>query len=232
MLFTLIRAFSSGEPEVIKMYVALLLLSLPVLMLTLSVHETAHGYVAHKLGDPTASSLGRLSLNPLKHFEPMGFLMMMLVGYGWAKPVPINTRYFKKPKRDMAICAAAGPISNLLLAILFAGLYKIFTLVIVHVPITSMQVYNIILLTELFFYTAISINVTFAVFNLIPIPPFDGSRIILTFLPSDLYFKIQRYERYIMIGFFVLLLTNVLDPVLNLAFDSVTNLILRLFGLY
>jgi Zn-dependent protease len=93
-------------------------------------------------------------------------------------------------------------------------------------------VYNIILLTELFFYTAISINVTFAVFNLIPIPPFDGSRIILTFLPSDLYFKIQRYERYIMIGFFVLLLTNVLDPVLNLAFDSVTNLILRLFGLY
>lgn len=232
MLFTLIRAFSSGEPEVIKMYVALLLLSLPVLMLTLSVHETAHGYVANKLGDPTASSLGRLSLNPLKHFEPMGFLMMMLVGYGWAKPVPINTRYFKKPKRDMAICAAAGPISNLLLAILFAGLYKIFTLVIVHVPITSMQVYNIILLTELFFYTAISINVTFAVFNLIPIPPFDGSRIILTFLPSDLYFKIQRYERYIMIGFFVLLLTNVLDPVLNLAFDSVTNLILRLFGLY
>lgn len=214
------------------MYVALLLLSLPVLMLTLSVHETAHGYVANKLGDPTASSLGRLSLNPLKHFEPMGFLMMMLVGYGWAKPVPINTRYFKKPKRDMAICAAAGPISNLLLAILFAGLYKIFTLVIVHVPITSMQVYNIILLTELFFYTAISINVTFAVFNLIPIPPFDGSRIILTFLPSDLYFKIQRYERYIMIGFFVLLLTNVLDPVLNLAFDSVTNLILRLFGLY
>jgi Zn-dependent protease len=214
------------------MYVALLLLSLPVLMLTLSVHETAHGYVANKLGDPTASSLGRLSLNPLKHFEPMGFLMMMLVGYGWAKPVPINTRYFKKPKRDMAICAAAGPISNLLLAILFAGLYKIFTLVIVHVPITSMQVYNIILLTELFFYTAISINVTLAVFNLIPIPPFDGSRIILTFLPSDLYFKIQRYERYIMIGFFVLLLTNVLDPVLNLAFDSVTNLILRLFGLY
>ena len=232
MLFTLIRAFSSGDPEIIKMYVALLLLSLPVLMLTLSVHETAHGYVANKLGDPTASSLGRLSLNPLKHFEPMGFLMMILVGYGWAKPVPINTRYFKKPKRDMAICAAAGPISNLLLAILFAGLYKIFTLVIVHVPITSMQVYNIILLTELFFYTAISINVTFAVFNLIPIPPFDGSRIILTFLPSDLYFKIQRYERYIMIGFFVLLLTNVLDPVLNLAFDSVTNLILRLFGLY
>ena len=232
MLFTLIRAFSSGDPEVIKIYVALLLLSLPVLMLTLSVHETAHGYVAHKLGDPTASSLGRLSLNPLKHFEPIGFLMMMLVGYGWAKPVPINTRYFKKPKRDMAICAAAGPLSNLLLAVLFAGLYKIFTLVIVHVPITSMQVYNIILLTELFFYTAISINVTFAVFNLIPIPPFDGSRIILTFLPSDLYFKIQRYERYIMIGFFVLLLTNVLDPVLNLAFDSVTNLILRLFGLY
>jgi len=91
--------------------------------------------------------------------------------------------------------------------------------------------HNVVMLTSLFFYTAISMNVTFAVFNLIPIPPFDGSRIALTFLPSDLYFKIQRYERYIMIGFFVLLLTDVLDPVFNLVFDAVTNLILRLFGL-
>ena len=232
MLFNVIRAFSTKDPEVIRIYLALILLSLPIVFLTLAVHETAHGYVAYKLGDPTAKSLGRLTLNPFKHFEPIGFLMMLIVGYGWAKPVPINTRYFKNPKRDMAICAAAGPLSNLLLAVLFAGLYKVFDLVIVHVPITSMQVYNIILLTELFFYTAISINVTFAVFNLIPIPPFDGSRIILTFLPSELYFKLQRYERYIMIGFFVLLLTNVLDPVLNFAFDSITNLILRLFGLY
>ncbi|MBE6592825.1 MAG: site-2 protease family protein [Ruminococcaceae bacterium] len=231
MLFSLIRAFSSGDPDTIKIYVAVFLLSLPVLFLTLSVHETAHGYVANKLGDPTASSLGRLTLNPFKHFEPIGFLMMMLVGYGWAKPVPINTRYFKKPKRDMAICAAAGPLSNLLLAIIFAGLFKIFTLVIVYVPMSSLMAHNVVMLTSLFFYTAISMNVTFAVFNLIPIPPFDGSRIALTFLPSDLYFKIQRYERYIMIGFFVLLLTDVLDPVFNLVFDAVTNLILRLFGL-
>ena len=231
MLFNLIRAFSSGDPDTIKIYVAVLLLSLPVVFLTLSVHETAHGYVAYKLGDPTAKSLGRLTLNPFKHFEPIGFLMMLIVGYGWAKPVPINTRYFKNPKRDMAICAAAGPLSNLLMAILFAGLFKIFTLIVAPMTITSATAYNAIMLTYIFFKTAISINVTFAVFNLIPIPPFDGSRIILTFLPSDLYFKIQRYERYIMIGFFILLLTDVLDPIFNLAFDSVTNLILRLFGL-
>ena len=232
MLIDIIRSIHSGNAESLKLSIAIALLSIPIFLLALSLHEAAHGFVAYKLGDPTAKSYGRLTLNPFKHFDVIGFVMLMLVGFGWAKPVPIDTRNFKKPKRDMAISAIAGPISNLLLAILFAGLYKIFTLVIVHVPITSMQVYNIILLTELFFYTAISINVTFAVFNLIPIPPFDGSRIILTFLPSDLYFKIQRYERYIMIGFFVLLLTNVLDPVLNLAFDSVTNLILRLFGLY
>ena len=113
MLLTLIQALINRQmfsEQSLKLLVAELLLSLPIIMLTLSVHETAHGYVAHKLGDPTAKSLGRLTLNPFKHFDPFGFLMMLLVGYGWAKPVPINTRYFKKPKRDMAVCAAAGPI--------------------------------------------------------------------------------------------------------------------------
>ena len=110
--------------------IPLFLLSLPVVLLALSVHETAHGYVAYKLGDPTAYSLGRLTVNPLKHIDPIGLLCMVVFRIGWAKPVPINTRYFKKPKRDMALSAAAGPVSNLLLALLFAGLLRLLVLLV------------------------------------------------------------------------------------------------------
>ena len=101
----------------VQMFVLELVLSLPVVLLALSVHETAHGYIAYKLGDPTAHSLGRLTLNPAKHLDPIGFICMVLFGYGWAKPVPINTRYFKKPKRDMALCALAGPMGSFLLVV-------------------------------------------------------------------------------------------------------------------
>ena len=104
------------------------LLSLPVLLLAFSVHETAHGYVAYRLGDPTAHSLGRLTLNPIKHIAPLGFICMMLFHVGWAKPVPINTRYFKKPKRDMALTGAAGPLSNLALALIHLVLLRVIML--------------------------------------------------------------------------------------------------------
>ena len=99
-----------GDP---KEFILRILLSLPIVFLALSLHETAHGYMAYKLGDPTAKNLGRLTLNPIKHLDPIGFLAMVLVGFGWANPVPVNTRHFKKPKRDMALTAAAGPVSNL-----------------------------------------------------------------------------------------------------------------------
>ena len=106
-------------------YVIHILLCLPIILLALSLHETAHGFVAYKLGDPTAKNLGRLTLNPIKHLDPVGFLCMILAGFGWANPVPINTRCFKNPRRDMALSAAAGPISNFLLAVVFCGLLKI-----------------------------------------------------------------------------------------------------------
>jgi Zn-dependent protease len=187
--------------------------------------------VAHKLGDPTARSLGRLTLNPFKHFDAIGFFMMMLVGYGWAKPVPINTRYFKNPKRDMAICAAAGPLSNLLMAVLFAGLFKLFLLGVDMITIQNEFTYNLLMLISIFFRSGVEINVMLAIFNLIPIPPFDGSRIALAFLPSHVYFKIQRYEKYIFIAFFALLLTNILDPVLYFLRNGVITLIYMLFGI-
>lgn len=234
MLLSLIQTIVNGKEYgelVVKLLIAQVLMSIPIILLTLSVHETAHGYVAYKLGDPTAKNMGRLTLNPFKHFDTLGFILMMLVGYGWAKPVPIHTGYFKNPKRDMAICAAAGPISNLLMALVFAALLKGFMIASSFIPITSEGTYIAIYLVSTFFECGVSINVMLAIFNLIPIPPFDGSRIALAVLPTDLYFKIQRYERYIFIVFFVLLFTGVIDPVLSFLRNGVSIAIYTLFGI-
>lgn len=199
--------------------IPLFLLSLPIVLIALSVHETAHGYVAYKLGDPTANSLGRLTLNPLKHLDPIGFLCMVVFRIGWAKPVPVNARYFKNPKRDMAITAAAGPLSNLLLAILFAGLLRVEILLadaLYFEDILTISAFlnggavevpaNIKLLSVLAYmlYMGVILNTSLAVFNMIPLPPFDGSRIAHVFLPANLYFKIMRYERIIMIVLLVM----------------------------
>jgi len=188
MLFDIIRGnFSIAN-------VIYLLLSLPVILIALSFHELAHGYVAYKMGDPTARNLGRLTLNPLKHLDPMGTLSMFVFGFGWAKPVPINTRYFKNGKRGMALTAVAGPIANLLLA--FIGVIlaliteKLFYL-------TNQNIYVEVL--GYFFWIFYTLNTYLAIFNLLPIPPFDGSRLAFIFLPDRLYFGIMKYERIIML---------------------------------
>lgn len=203
-----------------------LILRLPIVMLALSLHETAHGYVALKLGDPTAQNFGRLTLNPVKHFDPIGFLCMVLFGFGWAKPVPINARCFKNPKRGMALSAAAGPISNLLLAVIFALLWRI-ELEIAPEYFTDKFLYNIFYWTQEFLVAGITLNVGFAVFNLIPIPPFDGSRIFLILLPQELYFKIMRYERQLYAILMVALVLGVLDKPLSLVSNFFINLILK-----
>lgn len=199
------------------------MLSLPIVLLSLSLHETAHGYVASKLGDPTASSLGRLTLNPLKHIDPIGFICMVLFGFGWAKPVPINTRYFKKPKRDMALTGAAGPLSNLLLAFVFALLMRAELSIAAHAELTQFT-YQVFFWLETFLYLGIRLNVSLAVFNLIPIPPLDGSRIFLTLLPSRLYFGIMKYEKYIYLVLMAALFFGLLDTPIN----YVTELFMRL----
>ena len=201
-------------------YIISLLLSLPIIFLSLSLHETAHGFIAYKLGDPTARNLGRLTLNPLKHLDPIGFLCMILAGFGWAKPVPINTRNFKKPRRDIALSSVAGPVSNLLLAFIFALIYRFSCELILQGIANAMLTGNSALAqiwecVYIFILLAIQMNVTLAVFNLLPIPPLDGSKILYTFLPPKLYFKIAPYERYISIAFMLLLVTGVISPVLS-----------------
>ena len=165
------------------------------IFLCLTIHETCHGLAALALGDPTAKSMHRLSLNPLRHIDPLGLVMMFEAGFGWAKPDPVDPRYFKKPKQGMAVTALAGPASNFLLALLAMGISKAIYL---YAPYTTAwdTVFTFCL------YTLAPLSVGLGLFNLIPIPPLDGSKVLGAFLPDRAYFTLMRYERY---GMLVLL---------------------------
>lgn len=208
-----------------------LLLSLPVALISLSVHESAHGYVANKLGDPTAKNLGRITLNPMKHFDLLGFVSMLLFRVGWANPVPINARNFKNPRRDMAISAAAGPISNLCLAFIFAILLKLLNIAYGFITFTNETTFLVMYFLEIMLLSGVILNLNLMIFNLIPIPPFDGSRILYVFLPTDLYFKVMRYEKYIMLAFILLFATGALDGPLSFLTNLVMRLMFKLLGL-
>ncbi len=208
------------------------LLSVPIIILILSVHEYAHGLVAKKLGDPTAESLGRLTLNPLKHIDPIGFIMFIVLGIGYAKPVPINPRYFKKPKRDMALVGVAGPASNLIMAIIFAALIKLFFLLAQFIPLTA-PTWTVTAFAYLYqiLYLGVFYNIAFAIFNLIPVPPLDGSRLLYAFLPSKALLWFQRYEQYFMWGLLgVFLVFNLLNiNIIGKVTLFFVNLLFKLF---
>ncbi|WP_040197614.1 site-2 protease family protein [Candidatus Soleaferrea massiliensis] len=177
------------------------------LFLILPVHECAHAYAAHKMGDDTAKWQGRMTLNPVKHLDIFGSLMLLLTGFGFAKPVPINPNNFRNPKKGMALSAAAGPISNILLALVLLIVYRILGW-FSGMAIASVGLYQIIMQILLLI---IQISISLGIFNLLPVPPLDGSRLFLSFLPSSTYFKIMQYERYIMIALFLLLFTGALS---------------------
>lgn len=187
-----------------KYTILMYVLRIPIVLISLSIHEFSHALTAYKLGDPTAKSMGRLTLNPLRHIDPIGLIMMIVIGFGYARPVPVSSRYFKKPRRDMALTAAAGPISNIILSLLAL---VIFNFVAMITPQTEGGVgYNVWIGAMLFFVVMAQLNLFLALFNLIPVPPLDGSRIAFMFLPAKWYFGLMKYERYIMIGFMVIVL--------------------------
>jgi len=175
-------------------------------LICITIHELAHGFAAYKLGDRTAKEMGRLTLNPIKHIDPFGLLMMLLIGFGWAKPVPVDIRNFKHPKWYMAVTALAGPVSNIILAVVVLFILGLVTtsLGIITNPATGQIYYTNE--TGLMIYSIISgmvfLSVALAVFNMLPVPPLDGSKVLFSLLPEHLYFKLMRYERY---GIIVLL---------------------------
>lgn len=180
-------------------YLTQILLSAAAAIIALSIHEYCHAFAAYKLGDSTAQSLGRLTLNPLNHIDPIGALFMVLFRFGWAKPVPINPRNFDRPKRDFAITALAGPTSNIITAFISAPIFLLFLKLLASTPYVGFGhalVYN----TCLFFSIFTALNIGLGVFNLIPVPPFDGSRILNAVLPERIYFKVMKYERQIYWG--------------------------------
>lgn len=191
-----------------------LLIKALVLVTAMPVHECAHALVASWLGDNTARNRGRVTLDPTKHLDLWGSLAMILCGFGWAKPVPINPRNFKNPKAGMAISSLAGPVSNILLAYIVLVIYKILFFSGVHVA----ALYTV-------FYYMIVLNIGLGIFNLIPIPPLDGSRIATLFLPQRIYFKIMQYERYIFLGLVLLIWTGILDYPIGLLQQWCYNLL-------
>ena len=194
-----------------------------VLFTAFPVHGSAHALTAHGLGDDTAKDQGRISLNPFKHINLFGALFMLFVGVGAAKPVPINASKFKKPKVGMAVSALAGPVSNLLLAYLSMILYRFLY------SISYLNGSDLSILLYVFQYAAI-LNIGLAVFNLLPIPPLDGSRIVTMFLPDKSYFGIMKYEKYIFIALFILIFSGLLDRPLYFLQDKAIDVLWSLTG--
>lgn len=202
-----------------------LLLRVAAVLFCIVFHEVSHGVAAYLLGDPTAKAQQRLSLNPLRHIDPFGALMMLLVGFGWAKPVPVDMRYFKKPKTGMAITALAGPLSNFILAYVMMILaYVCLGIFVVNeVPYSdaTQGILDFCILTA-------SLSIGLGVFNLIPFPPLDGSKILGILLPDRIYYKVLRYEFAGTIILMALLWLGVLDVPLYAARSFVSEGLMNL----
>ncbi|MDY4442817.1 site-2 protease family protein [Butyricicoccus sp.] len=201
-----------------------LLVSVPAVLLCLSVHEACHGYMAYALGDPTAKHAGRLTLDPIRHLDPIGTICLLFFHVGWAKPVPVNPGNFKHPRRDIALVSLAGPVSNFLLALVALFLYY---------PLRLAES-SIVMTIALMLYMVAVMSIGLGVFNLIPVPPLDGSKILLSFLPRKYEWKFAQYQQYIQFGLLILLVLGVLNtPIrffVNIIYQGLASIVLAVLG--
>jgi Zn-dependent protease len=207
-----------------------ILFGIPILF-AITVHEVAHGWIASKLGDPTAKILGRITLNPIKHIDPVGtiivpIILLFLGGFmfGWAKPVPVTWQNLRKPKRDMALVAVAGPLANLLMAFMWMGLLKL------GIVLKDQGLENGVAL-GMMSEAGVAINLTLMVLNLIPLPPLDGSRVASAFLPGPWGYRFDKLEPYSMLILLMLLGTGILSFVLGPIVQWLQMLLYNLFAL-
>ena len=206
-------------------FITQLIILAPPLLLALTVHEFAHGYIAYRLGDPTAKSLGRLTLNPLKHLDPIGTIAFFFIKFGWAKPVPVNPAYFKNPKKDMLWVALAGPATNLGLAIISAIVTKLIWALASILPYSTTAEAILVPLNAMLI-ASVWINLVLCIFNFLPIPPLDGSRILTGLLPDDLARSYLQVEKYGFIIILVLAFSGVLSKVIVPVISFANNLLL------
>lgn len=195
-----------------------------VLFTAVPVHECAHAWVAEKMGDDTGRKQGRITLNPFAHLTLWGSLMMILVGFGWGKPVSVDPRNFKNPKKGMVLTALAGPASNFIMAFLSMIVYKVLAFLSFAKDSSTLD-----MLATVFVYITL-INISLAVFNFLPIPPLDGSKIFNAILPEKWYFTIMKYENFIFIALIILVYSGLLDTPLSFLQDKVIDVMLFLTG--
>ncbi len=194
-------------------FITQLIILAPPLLFALTFHEFAHGYVAYRLGDPTAKNAGRLTLNPLKHLDPIGTIAFFFIKFGWAKPVPVNPAYFRNPRKDMLWVALAGPVTNLVLALISAIITKTLWFLASSLPYSAMAEAILVPLNAMLI-ASVWINLVLCIFNFLPIPPLDGSRILSGLLPQDLAISYMKIERYGFIIILVLAFSGVLSKVI------------------